>query len=636
MNRLRSSPFPASHLREALRSGLDALPDAELLDRYARYADHPAFEVLVRRHGPMVFGVCRRTLTNAADAEDAFQAAFLVLIRKARGIRRADRLGPWLYGVAIRVARKARLRAARLAEYRRALPDAIPDPAESGAVPDWLPILDAELAALPAKYRDPLVLCELQGASRTDAARRLGLREGTLSSRLSRGRDLLRRRLLKHGTLLPMGGIAALFSASGLSRATVPTALLARTIELAKLVTGAATGTVPVAAAQLTDGVLKGMFVTKLRLAGGVVVALVLAVGLAAARPGEVPGDGRDEPGGAPPNTEEARNPRTAPGSPTDPTAPVARQPGRQPGPHADDREAVQGLWRGSLIEMTTAAREQTAQFGKLQRDCQSLFVVGDTWWHIWCGGGTRLIKPYTAKLYPSKRPKWLDLLEHTPVIWQTPEPELHLYGIDEGDRLRVYASFTGRPRPAEFDFNDEESKLYALTYRRQMLRKPAGEKELLGSWAQPVDCYKEIAGDGSSIGRGGGQYLTQEIPVARVEVYDSLIFVGNLSGLVKDEGSWLGGSYTLDASRNPPGIDIDLFNPIPGSGATKLYGSYERTADGLQFVLGLSGKRAERPMDFAPSTAQGAPDRLYFDLKRTRGLGEKLDAAPPPRAKNS
>src|SRR4051812_7062099 len=160
MNRLRSTPLPPVQLRDALNSDLDALPDAELLDRFARYADHPAFEVLVRRHGSMVLGVCRRALANSPDADDAFQATFLVLIRRAKALR-GGRLGPWLYGVAYRVALKARARAARLAAYRTEATDMIPDPSVPAEVPDWVPILDAELNALPAKYRDPLVLCEL-------------------------------------------------------------------------------------------------------------------------------------------------------------------------------------------------------------------------------------------------------------------------------------------------------------------------------------------------------------------------------------------------------------------------------------------------------------------------------------------
>jgi RNA polymerase sigma factor (sigma-70 family) len=186
MTRLHPHQLPiVRQLNDVIRSiGLDDLPDAELLDRFARYGDQPAFEVLLQRHGPMVFGVCRRLLLNRADAEDAFQASFLVLVRKARTLNRSDRLGPWLYGVAYRVAQKARCRIAQVATRRSEVTDMIPDPTPPFEVPDWLPILDAELNTLPAKYRDPLVLCELQGSSRAEAAKLLKIPEGTLSSQV--------------------------------------------------------------------------------------------------------------------------------------------------------------------------------------------------------------------------------------------------------------------------------------------------------------------------------------------------------------------------------------------------------------------------------------------------------------------
>src|SRR5262245_22148123 len=156
MTRLAAHQFPASRLREVLRGGgLDELPDAELLTRFARYGEQAAFDVLLRRHGPMVLGVCRRVLIHSADAEDAFQATFLVFVRKARALRHAERLGPWLYGVAVRVALKARSRLARLAAQMAESLDMIADPSAPIGTPDWQPVLDAELQALPPKYREP-------------------------------------------------------------------------------------------------------------------------------------------------------------------------------------------------------------------------------------------------------------------------------------------------------------------------------------------------------------------------------------------------------------------------------------------------------------------------------------------------
>ncbi|QJW98206.1 sigma-70 family RNA polymerase sigma factor [Frigoriglobus tundricola] len=622
MNRLRISPLPTAQLREALRSDLDALPDAELLGRFTRYADHPAFEVLLRRHGPMVLGVCRRML--AADADDAFQATFLVLIRKARELR-GERLGAWLYGVAYRVALKARTRALRIANFRREVTDMMPDPNVPSGAPDWLPILDAELAAIPAKYRDPIVLCELQGASRTEAARTLGVPEGTLSSRLARGREMLRRRLLKHGTLLPAGGLAALFSANGVGRATVAAALIARTSELAKVATGAApAGAMPVGAAQLTDEVLKSMFLTKLRTTGAVLTALALAVvGLAAAAlpagTPAVPAVARGIPQGLGLTTEApVAPPRPAPKDLAG-TAPV------------DDVKAVQGLWSVVRFDTTKALHEEAQYYGFKER--QQLFIAGDVWWEICTLPDNGNIRPCIATLSPGKAPKWLDMrpLSDTPgrPIGMS-DKRLYLFEpAAQKDQLTVISNFA-RHRPAEFNPRDEDTKLLSLVYQRQKLGPAAGVPALLGSWEQPVTRFKR-PGCAVPILGTGGKSMT-----ARVEVYDSLIFIGNLPHFTTDGSDWLGGSYTLDTTRNPPGIDITLFDPLPGN-VKHLYGSYEVTRAGLQLVLGLSGKRGARPMDFIPTTEDYEPEQLYFDLKRAAlRIGEKPETAPAPKAKRT
>ncbi len=155
-------------LRSAAQSEDAGGSDGELLERFLARRDEAAFEALVRRHGPMVLGVCRRVLRHDHDAEDAFQAAFLVLVRKADSIVPPERIGNWLYGVACRTARKARSLAARRHAKERPMLD-VPQPAADPDRADWLdvrPHLDRELERLPQRYRAPLVLCDLEGKSR--------------------------------------------------------------------------------------------------------------------------------------------------------------------------------------------------------------------------------------------------------------------------------------------------------------------------------------------------------------------------------------------------------------------------------------------------------------------------------------
>ena len=179
---------------------LTGMGDGQLLERYLTRRDEDAFEALVDLHGPMVLGLCRRMLRDPRDIEDAFQATFLVLVRKAPAIRDRSLLSSWLYGVAFRVARRARTRTLRRRDREASVGElefsAEPD---STARPDFDPTLDQELSRLPEKYRAPLVLCYLRGKTHDQAAAELRCPVGTVRSRLARGRDLLRKRLTRRG-----------------------------------------------------------------------------------------------------------------------------------------------------------------------------------------------------------------------------------------------------------------------------------------------------------------------------------------------------------------------------------------------------------------------------------------------------
>jgi RNA polymerase sigma factor (sigma-70 family) len=224
------------HLRGAVTAGAaDRLPDADLVRRFAAGRDEAAFAALVRRHGPMVLRVARRVMHDGHDAEEVFQATFLVLARKAAGLRRDGSLGSWLYGVAYRLARQARAAAARRRTREGAArPPRPADPAAAAALRDALAALDEELARLPEKYRAPLVLCCLEGRARDEAARQLGWPAGVVKSRLEQARERLRRRLALRGLSLP-GALAAALLAEGAAEA-VPPALLAASVRTAATV----------------------------------------------------------------------------------------------------------------------------------------------------------------------------------------------------------------------------------------------------------------------------------------------------------------------------------------------------------------------------------------------------------------
>jgi RNA polymerase sigma factor (sigma-70 family) len=274
---------------------LSGLGDDELLQRFLGRRDGSAFEALVTVHGPMVLGICRRMLHDPRDVEDAFQATFLVLVRKAPVIRDRNLLSSWLYGVAYRVANRARLQTIqrrsreigvdRLDAFAGGLPA---DFADIGSV------LDQELNRLPRKYRDPLVLCYLEGCTHDQAAEQLRCPVGTVRSRMARGRDLLKRRLTRRGCM-PVGGMLCGGASLpfGLGIESVPSALLSSTVRSALQTAsfraaGAATASAPILT--LTQGVLTTMKLSQMTwiavamLATSVSATGVIAVALARAQ----------------------------------------------------------------------------------------------------------------------------------------------------------------------------------------------------------------------------------------------------------------------------------------------------------------------------------------------------------------
>jgi RNA polymerase sigma factor (sigma-70 family) len=262
-----------------LRHDPGALTDGQLLEGYLARRDQAAFAALVRRHGPMVLGVCRRLLRQEQDAEDAFQATFLVLSRKAAAVVPREQLGNWLYGVAYRTA----LRARAAIHWRRAKERRVADMPRHEALGeevwhDLQPLLDAEIERLPDKYRVPIVLCDLEGKTRKEAARQLGWPEGTLSGRLSRARALLAQRLRRRGVTLATGSLALVLSQHA-APACVPAPLVAGTVQAAARFGAGPAGGVAAPGAALAEGVLKAMLLTRLK----IVTAVVLALGLIAA-----------------------------------------------------------------------------------------------------------------------------------------------------------------------------------------------------------------------------------------------------------------------------------------------------------------------------------------------------------------
>ncbi|WP_422927962.1 RNA polymerase sigma factor [Singulisphaera sp. PoT] len=279
-----ANPGPAHRNLESLfaRGTASVHTDRQLLDRFLDRGDkaaaESAFAALVDRHGPMVWGICLRALRDPADAGDAFQAAFLVLARRAGSVTVETSLAPWLHGVSVRVARRARVVALRQRSRERTNGELPESPCRSTEADEGLkPLIDEELGRLPGRYRIPLILCYLEGLTHEEAAARMSCPVGTVRSRLARGRDLLRSRLERRGLAPGASGLAmasASLPAAGLDSLSLSTALAA-----VRMAAGRASAEVVSArVATLVDGVSRIMTLKKLGLASATLCLPSLAI----------------------------------------------------------------------------------------------------------------------------------------------------------------------------------------------------------------------------------------------------------------------------------------------------------------------------------------------------------------------
>jgi RNA polymerase sigma factor (sigma-70 family) len=282
MTKAVSSPILQLIRRLVEDEGVRQLSDQDLLQQFNDHRDEAAFGTLLRRHGPMVLDVCRGVFGNEADAEDAFQATFLVLARKAASIQKTASVGSWLHGVAYRTALKARAQSATRQKNEARVPP------RTTSVPDDLTwremqeILHEELTGLAERYRVPLVACYLEGKTQDEAGAQIGLAKSTLKERLERGRSLLRARLLRRG-LGPAAVLLATAWPSAAPSACLPATLASSTIEAASLYAagqGAPGGVISVKVAALTEGVLRSMLLTKTKITAAVLLLVGACIGV--------------------------------------------------------------------------------------------------------------------------------------------------------------------------------------------------------------------------------------------------------------------------------------------------------------------------------------------------------------------
>jgi RNA polymerase sigma-70 factor (ECF subfamily) len=554
--------------RIAARGDVQQLHDGQLLERFVAGRDEAAFAMLVSRHGAMVWRVCWAVLRESHIAEDAFQATFLVLVRKAPSIARPELLANWLYGVAHRVARRARKVLARQQgreQQGAAMVAETSDVAPGGH--DLEPLLQEELQRLPAKYRSPMVLCYLEGQTNEEAARQLQWPVGTLKVRLLRGRELLKTRLTRRGVPLPAAPLAGLLMPNVGS--ALPAALADTTIKAAMLFAAGklAAGAGPSAnAVALARGVLKTMWTIPWKTVLSVLLVMaVFCAGAFAYSAMNAQGDIRT-------SAVTLSGWRHLANFPA------------QPSKIKSDVEKLQGTWSLVTLEMNGLA----VQDNPLIQGAK-IIVKGDTFTTVSMGATYN----GTFKVDATKSPKTIDM-----TYADGPEKgntSLAIYEL-EGDAWKLCIALTGKERPREFAARaGTNHALETLKRQTDDQAQEAIKKELAlleGEWSMVS-------------GEIGGQKMPDEMLKTAKRVGK-----GNETTTTMGGQLFMKATITIDPTKKPKTIDYQMTDGF-SKGKTQ-FGIYEVNGDTVRFCFASPGK--DRPPDF---TTKAGDDRTLSVWKR-------------------
>ncbi len=569
--------------------------DQELLRRFVDRRDESAFTAVIRRHGPMVLRVAWRTLQNEHDAEDVFQATFLVLSQKADTLRRQASLGSWLYGVAYRLALKAKAMAGECRKReQRVLATPVATPLAQITVQEAQAILDQELNRLPKKLREPVVLCCLEGLARDEAAQQIGCPASVLKSRLEQARERLRQRLLARGLTLPCGWGAFLLL-EGAAEATVARALIGSTARAANAVAAGQAARTVVAAkvAALTEGMVQAMGLSKLQIVAGLLLTLCLLGAGARMLTGGTLAAGQQE-----------ANKRITPQAPEAP-----------PAKSKEDKDLIVGTWK------IVSAHRNGKSVGDEPLEGDTTIITADAI-TMNCQTGGKLVLSF--HLNPSPKPKAIDVTPHKP----DPSAGDVLKGIYElkGDKLTICFSRNiapGAARPSEFLAKERGDRSYVLERVAQNAKEPEKPKDdrerLQGSW--------HIV----EVRTGEGPRSPREASKDQIWVFtrDKLVF--NYA-----DGSSTEMAYQVDPKQTPKAIDLAP-TAVPEKGYT-FKGIYEIDGDRLTVYYSRNvSPDAKRPARFDSEKLPGdrffvlkrAPKKVKDEDKQPEKVDEKPDEKP-------